>query len=300
MSSALKGYLRILERRSLGSDLIGRSCVNLIVRSQSVSNSNNFSPRMHLNDEQEALDQLSLLIRDEEIVHPITDELLLCFLRARKYEVKRALRALKNYMRLFDQNPDLMANLETQDLKTHLNQRLQVVASDRDQLGRKIFIFRAGLWTPKVTTLDDIFRCNVFYLRRLASDLETQFKGIVAIVDLKNLGIHHVRQVTPSYAKKVAALIQDCFPIRFQAIHLVNEPWIFSILLSMILPFFSEKIQSRIYHHGNCWASLHSHIDADVLPQEYGGSQPLLDQTKPSDEFLNGATNFFDFNNNKQ
>ena len=63
MSSALKGYLRILERRSLGSDLIGRSCVNLIVRSQSVSNSNNFSPRMHLNDEQEALDQLSLLIR---------------------------------------------------------------------------------------------------------------------------------------------------------------------------------------------------------------------------------------------
>ena len=67
---------------------------------------------------------------------------------------------------------------------------------------------RPGLWTPKVTTLDDIFRCNVFYLRRLASDLETQFKGIVAIVDLKNLGIHHVRQVTPSYAKKVAALIQ--------------------------------------------------------------------------------------------
>lgn len=255
---------------------------------------------MLLSQEQKMLDQLSLLVQDEGMDYPITDELLLCFLRARKYEVNRAFRALKNYVRMVEQNPDLMANLQAQDLKTHLNQRLQVVARHRDQLGRKIFIFRAGEWVPKVSTLDDIFRCNVYYLRRLASDLETQFKGIVAIVDLKNLGVHHVRHVTPSYAKKVAALIQDCFPIRFQAIHLVNEPWIFSILLSMILPFISEKVQNRIHHHGNCWTSLHSHIDAGVLPEEYGGLQPLIGKSKCTDPFFTEADNLFDFNNNKQ
>ena len=48
---------------------------------------------------------------------------------------------------MVEQNPDLMANLQAQDLKTHLNQRLQVVARHRDQLGRKIFIFRAGYQT---------------------------------------------------------------------------------------------------------------------------------------------------------
>ena len=79
-----------------------------------------------------------------------------------------------------------------------------------------------GEWVPKISTLDDIFRCNVYYLRRLASDLETQFKGIVAIVDLKNLEVHHVRHVTPSYAKKVAALIQ--VPQKSKSQRILKDP----------------------------------------------------------------------------
>jgi len=253
---------------------------------------------MILSEEQQALNELNRLIRDENFNYSISDDLSLCFLRARKFHVSRAFRALKNYVRMVDLNPNLMANLPAHELRIHLNEKLQVVAASRDQLGRQIFIFRAGRWNPKVSTLDDIFRCNIFYLRRLASDLQSQFKGIVAIVDLKQLGIHHVRHVTPSYAKLVASLIQDCFPIRFQAIHLVNEPWIFGVLLSMILPFMSEKIQNRIHHHGKCWTSLHSHIDDAVLPEDFGGRQPLVDQLERCDEFLDAADNFFDFNNN--
>jgi len=234
-----------------------------------------------------------------ETDYPIKNELLLCFLRARKYDVNRADRALKNYLKMCDQYPDLTTNLQLQELQAHFNQRMQVITNNRDHLGRRIFIFRAGQWNPKISTSDDVFRCNVFCLQRLASDSETQIKGIVSIVDLKNLGIHHVRHVTPSYAKKIASLIQDCFPLRFQAIHLINEPWIFNIILSIILPLLSEKIQKRIHHHGNCWTSLHAHVDAAVLPEEYGGLLGPLDQSNWTDQVIGETAELFDFNNNK-
>ena len=118
---------------------------------------------------------------------------------------------------------------------------------------------------------------------------------------------------------------QDCFPLRFQAIHLINEPWIFNIILSIILPLLSEKIQKRvcttyttytcfldwlcdddffffcqqIHHHGNCWTSLHAHVDAAVLPEEYGGLLGPLDQSNWTDQVIGETAELFDFNNNK-
>ncbi len=54
------------------------------------------------------------------------------------------------------------------------------------------------------------------------------------------------RHFTPGYAKRVADLIRDVFPIRFEAIHLVNQPWIFGAVLAVIWPFLSAKIQKRV------------------------------------------------------
>ncbi len=64
-----------------------------------------------------------------------------------------------------------------------------------------------GRWNPKECSLDDIFRCNLFCLQQLASNLDSQINGIVAIVDLENLGLHQARHFTPSYAKKIADLL---------------------------------------------------------------------------------------------
>ena len=58
-----------------------------------------------------------------------------------------------------------------------------------------------------MTSLDDIFRCNVFCLRQLATNLDAQVNGIVAIVDLQNIGLQHARHFTPSHAKKIADLL---------------------------------------------------------------------------------------------
>ena len=127
--------------------------------------------------------------------------------------------------------PDLMANIKESELRPHLNKRLQSIVigdkSDRDQDGRHIFIFRAGIainqfyllvifynylrlkgrWNPEETTLDDVFRCNLYCLKRLAAEPDAQLNGIVCLVDLQDLGLYQARHFTPGYAKKVADLV---------------------------------------------------------------------------------------------
>ncbi|XP_046438130.1 alpha-tocopherol transfer protein-like [Daphnia pulex] len=234
-------------------------------------------------DEVNGLMRLRALVDESTLEHPIKEELLLCFLRARKYNVDRAFKSLKNYLKMVKNYPELFTNLSAFKLRFQLKEQLQLVYKSRDKQGRRIFIFRAGRWNPKECSLDDIFRCNLFCLQQLASNLDSQINGIVAIVDLENLGLHQARHFTPSYAKKIADLLIETFPISFQIIHIVNQNWIVHTLMSIIWPFLSAKIQKRMLYHGSCWASLHEYVDVADLPEDYGGFRERLDCSKLPD-----------------
>ncbi|KZS07026.1 Uncharacterized protein APZ42_029562 [Daphnia magna] len=197
-------------------------------------------------DEVHGLKRLRALIDESTLEHPIREELLLCFLRARKFNVERAFKSLKNYLKMVKNYPELLANLSVSKLRPQLKEQLQIVYKSKDKLGRRIFIFRAGRWNPNKLSLDDIFRCNVFCLQQLASNFDAQINGIVAIVDLQNLSLNQARHFTPSYAKKIADLLTEAFPLSFQTIHIVNQNWIVDMLMSIIWPFLSAKIQKRV------------------------------------------------------
>lgn len=231
--------------------------------------------------EMEMVRELRVLLQGTQWNCCLKDELLLCFVRGRKYDVSRAYKSLTKYLKMVKSYPELMANLKESELRHQLNKRLQSIVisekSTRDQHGRHIFIFRAGLWNPEESTLDDIFRCNLYCLQRLAAEPEAQLNGIVAIADLHNIGLYQARHFTPAYAKKVADLVTGAFPLRILAIHIVRQNWIINFLLSVIAPFLPIKIKSRIHHHGDNWESLHRHVDPAVLPEDYGGEQEALD-----------------------
>ena len=41
-------------------------------------------------------------------------------------------------------------------------------------------------------------------------------------------------------------LLQDVFPMRLKAVHLVNEPSIFSTIFAIVKPFLKEKTVKRV------------------------------------------------------
>lgn len=208
---------------------------------------------------------------DPDLVSRTDDAFLLRFLRARKFDYSRSFNLLQNYYMLRVKNANMFKDFTPSALR-HVHQlNLQGFFPYRDPEGRAIFLFRGGLWDPSLCTADDLFRANVICLEKQIDDPFTQINGVVAILDMKCLGFHHIRHFSPSHALKIVSLVQDSFPARFKAVHIVNEPALFDIILTIVKPLISEKIKKRIYTHGSNMSSLHVHIPPEILPSEYDG-----------------------------
>ncbi|XP_015928368.2 alpha-tocopherol transfer protein-like isoform X1 [Parasteatoda tepidariorum] len=214
---------------------------------------------------------------DPDLVSRTDDAFLLRFLRARKFDYSRSFSLLQNYYMMRAKNPKIFRDFTPSALK-HVHQlNLQGFLPYRDPEGRAIFVFRGGLWDPSLCTADDLFRANVICLEKQIDDPLTQINGVIAILDMKNLGFHHIRHFSPSHALKIVSLVQDSFPARFKAVHVVNEPALFDLVLTIVKPLISEKIKKRIHTHGGNMKSLHELIPPEVLPSEYGGHLGTFD-----------------------
>lgn len=50
-------------------------------------------------------------------------------------------------------------------------------------------------------------------------------------------------------------LLQNAFPARFKGVYVINQPWYMSIPLSIIRPFLSEKIKTRVREANSIYLS---------------------------------------------
>lgn len=161
-----------------------------------------------------------------------------------------------------------------------------------------------------------MFRCNIMSLEHAVRDPRAQIAGGIILVDMAGLRFAHAKYLSPHLAKRSAEVIQDSFPMRFKAFHILHEPFYFDAILALIKPFMTEKMRKRvndlipnrlifnifnshiqthtllsfqflkIHTHGNDLKSLHKHIPVDILPREYGGLQGPFDNTKWREQIL--------------
>ncbi|XP_022698432.1 alpha-tocopherol transfer protein-like isoform X2 [Varroa jacobsoni] len=183
---------------------------------------------------------------------------------------------LKNYYKIRSNHPHIFGAFHPSAQEGTINLNLQTILRGRDRNGCAVFIFKGGCWDPKTTKPEDIFKVNVMFLEQSIQDPITQVNGISAIMDMKHFGLLQLRHSPPAHLQKVVQLIQDCFPARFKAIHIVHEPAVFGILFGIVKRFLNTKLQKRIHFHGSNYDSLHEHVPASVLPEEYGGELPTM------------------------
>jgi hypothetical protein len=135
-------------------------------------------------------------------------------------------------------------------------------------------------------------------LELLAREQKTQISGIVAVVDMADFGWYHMMQLSVDYIRSMASLIQSTFPIRFREIHIINESYFFDFVFTLVKPFLTDKIRSRIIFHGADMESLHRYISPSILPAEFGGEQPPFDNTSMVLQLHNLEQYFVDLQNN--
>ncbi|XP_022908344.1 alpha-tocopherol transfer protein-like [Onthophagus taurus] len=218
-----------------------------------------------------------MIMNDPNISIPNEDNFLLRFLRARKFDSKKAFQMIQRYYLMKLKCPELFRCPLPSECENVFDLQAQFMLPNRDQLGRRIYIIRVDNFDASKASIDEIFRANVLALEQVVKEEQTQICGIVVVLDMAGLSLNHAKFFTPYYAKKTVELVQETFPLRFKGFHIVNEPFYFDAVMAVIKPFLKEKMKKRIYLHGNDVSSLHGFMKPEILPLEYGGLQGPFD-----------------------
>ncbi|XP_049635272.1 alpha-tocopherol transfer protein-like [Suncus etruscus] len=222
----------------------------------------------------------------------LDDAFLLRFLRARKFDYDRALQLLLNYHGCRRSWPEVFTNLRPSALRHVLASGFLTVLPQPDPRGCPILCIRPDRWIPSSYPITENIRAIYLTLEKLIQSEETQVNGIVILADYKGVSLSKASHFGPFIAKKVIGILQDGFPIRIKAVHVVNEPRIFKGIFAIIKPFLKEKIASRFFLHGSNLNSLHTNLPRSILPKEYGGTAGELDITSWSQVLLASEDDF--------
>jgi len=221
-----------------------------------------------------------LVEAEENLVCSSTDEFLLKFLRAKKFDYEKSFKMVQRYCAMRSRSPQNFSKSIPSLAKDILDSQLQTVLPHRDAQARRVMIFRAGKWDTTTTSPEDIFSTNFMCLELMAKEQKTQISGIVALIDMEDFGWDHMMQLSVDYIRNVVSLVQNSFPIRFREIHIINESYLFDMTYALVKPFLSEKIKNRIRFHGSDLQGLHKNISPSILPRDYGGEQEPFDNIR--------------------
>ncbi|KAM4705638.1 alpha-tocopherol transfer protein [Rhinophrynus dorsalis] len=209
----------------------------------------------------------------------LADDFLLRFLRARDFCIDLAFKLLKNYHKWRTECPEISADLRPSPIINLFHAGYHGVLRSRDASGSRVLIYRIEQWDPKQFSAYEVFRVSLITSELIVKEQETQSNGIKAIFDLQGWRLVHAFQITPTIAKRIAAVMTDSFPLKVRGIHLINEPLFFHPVFALIKPFLPDKIKQRIHLHGcNYIPTLHQHFSENILPPEYGGTGPAISE----------------------
>ncbi|KAH8404823.1 hypothetical protein KR222_004793, partial [Zaprionus bogoriensis] len=203
--------------------------------------------------------------------HRTDDRYLEKFLRARFWNIEKSYKLICSYYKFREDNKKFYEKVRLMDLRHLGDENILTVTPYRDQHGRRIIIYRYGLWRPNRVTIDDIFRATIVLQELGSLEPISQIAGGVAIFDLKNLSLEHLIHLSPSVAQKMIALLVTSMPIRTEALHIVNQNMVFSAAFKIFKPFLSTYMREHLFIHGSDMSSLHKHIYPEHLPKRYGG-----------------------------
>lgn len=224
---------------------------------------------------------LKSMLKDENDLHWQDDDLfLLSFLRARKFDVKRAFNLMKTFYTVMGKHAELYFNFDFDDVRRTMEENSVGFLPYRDSEGCVILIIRMSTWEPHVNSLADIMRALTSGLLHANLSPASQIAGFKVIVDFAGFTLKHVPHVSPTYLWLFAEALQNCFPGRFRAVHMVNEGHLFSYIWAVLKQLLTKKLKERFHFHGKNVKKLHKYFSPSILPAEYEGELSPFDNSE--------------------
>ncbi|KAI9680732.1 MAG: cytosolic factor, phosphatidylinositol/phosphatidylcholine transfer protein [Caeruleum heppii] len=240
----------------------------------------------HTSPDQDAqVHQLRMLLEAGGYTERLDTLTLLRFLRARKFNVelsKQMFIDCEKWRQEF--KVDHLVRNFSYDEKPKVAEYYQQYYHKTDKDGRPVYIEQLGkidlAAMYKITTAERMLQNLVVEYEKMVDPrlpacsrksgalLETS----CSIMDLKGVGLTRVSSVY-GYVKQVSAISQNYYPERLGKLYLINAPWGFSSVFSVVKGFLDPVTVQKIHVLGSGYqAELLGQVPKENLPTEFGGS----------------------------
>ncbi|XP_071480689.1 SEC14-like protein 2 [Diadema antillarum] len=212
------------------------------------------------------------------------DMLLLKFLRARRFDLKKAEQMFRKDLEWRKENK-VDTILEWYNIPDVFVKYWAGGVTGMDKEGHILYVADVGNLDPKgimySAKVSDILKTNIYYNEELGQQQDQmslekygrRIEGVTAVIDLEKLGIHHLWKPGVDALQKVAVIEEQHYPELIHRLFIVNAPKIFPLAYSLIKPFLREDTRKKIQVLGSGWKEeLLKYIDADQLPAHWGGT----------------------------
>jgi len=235
--------------------------------------------------QQAQVHQLRLLLESEGYKERLDTLTLLRFLRARKFDVELAKKMFVDCEK-WRQDTKLDEVLPTWEYpeKEDVFQYYPQYYHKTDKDGRPVYIEQLGgidlAAMYKITTAERMLTNLAVEYERVADPrlpacsrkAGTLLETCCTIMDFKGVGIAKAPQVY-GYVKQASALSQNYYPERLGHLYLINTPWGFSTVWSVVKGWLDPVTVKKIHVlGGNYQKELLAQVPAENLPQQFGGT----------------------------
>lgn len=201
------------------------------------------------------------------------DVFLLRFLRSRKFDHERAMELLFNYTKFEIEKPHMIYEPSAEAAKKIVDMKVIGLLPVRAKNGATVIFLRPANVDPEHLTLEEIGKGFAYFQEKILDEDQTQICGIMLLEDLKDLSFSKARKLDngDQNADKYHFL-QNCFPVRFKGIHMVNESIFLTVFSMIVRPFLKKKLRERFFFHGHSYKGLGEYFQMEGVPKEIGGS----------------------------
>lgn len=203
-------------------------------------------------------------------VSPLSWDLAVKFLMARKFDVLRAIELFHNYRETRLKEGIVRLQPQEEPLRSELLSGKFTVLSVRDPTGASIALYTAKLHHPNKTGNHVVLQALFYLLDRAVESFETQRNGLIFIYDMAGSNYTNFEL---DLSKKILNLLKGAFPARLKKVLIVGAPVWFRVPYNLLSLLLKEKLRERVQMVK--MADLRQHLPRDCLPEHLGGLLPL-------------------------
>lgn len=211
------------------------------------------------------------MIKEPHLNGRTEDQWILRYLRGCKFSIQFTKDKIDNYYSLRSTVPQFFKNRDPMlpEIQHVLNQKI-TTALNTNISGPQTVILRLENW-DEGTTLATVAKINLMVLEILLNENDYMLLGQYAIIDLQNLDLVRLSELSVTAIRNLAAL-HYAYPVRPKCIIFLNAPTLVMKLYNTFSYLLREKIRNRVrFYSKKNLKSIQEMIPISILPKEYGG-----------------------------